>query len=115
MENPIVASLTIKRHSRMPYLRLLIKDKNGDPFPLTGAASVVFLMYSSGSTEKVNSPAILEDIPNGILRYEWAAEDVDTEGEYHAEFDITYDNGAKMTVPKDGVLLITVFEDLDNS
>ena len=113
---PIAVKFTTKRNSRRPYLRLSVKSKDGSAFPLTGALSVRFLMYSEGSNvAKVDADAVLEDIPGGLLRYEWAATDLDTAGEFFAEFDVSFPNGEKMTLPLTGVIRVTVYEDLNNA
>lgn len=112
---PITARFVIKRHSRRPYLRLQVNDSDGNAFDFTGAIGVTFIMYDEDGVEKVKSAGVIETpVTSGVLRYEWQALDVDTEGDFKAEFDVDYGAGEPMTLPLDGYLLVKIYADLDD-
>ena len=115
-ELPVVATFVTKRHSRRPYLRLQVNDSDGNPFDFTGAVSVTFLMYTEAGVEKVDYAGVIESPPTlGILKYQWLAADVNTAGNFSAEFDVDWGAGETQTIPLDGVLRIRINEDLDNA
>ncbi len=112
----------IKRHSTRPQFRVSITQKNPvtgvvEPFPLTDATAVRFLMRLQGGTSlKVDAAGILEDIPGGVVRYDWVPTDTDTSGVYDAEIEITYVNPDNLTIPTNQKFFtITVSEDLDDA
>lgn len=113
---PVAATFVIKRKARRPYLRMLVKDQDGDPINFAGAASVTFLMYDSAGNEVVSAPATIEaPSSSGVLRYAWGAGDTDTAGEFRAEFDVSYGVGDILTVPVKGNILVRIFEDLNDA
>lgn len=114
---PVVVKFTTKRHSQRPYLRLRVQDTDGVPFDFTGAAGVVFVMWTKGEepVETVSAPGVIVDPPeSGILEYQWDVADLDTAGEYLAEFDVDYGAGETMTLPGNGNILVTVFADVND-
>jgi len=116
MSVPIAATFVTKRHSRRPYLRLAVTNSSGVAFDFTGAVGVTFVMYDEAGTQKVKSPGVIETpLANGVLKYEWAAVDVDTAGEFRAEFDVSYGVGDPMTLPLDGYIMVKVYADLDGA
>lgn len=113
---PAAAFFAIKRHAQRPYLRVSIKNRDGDAFDLTGAISATFILYTSDGTAKFSSPAVLPaPLTDGIVYYAWGATDTNTAGEFRGEFDIVYTGGEKLTVPVKGNLVIRVYEDLNNA
>lgn len=116
MSVPIVLKVVKKRHSQRPYLRVRIKDSDEEAFDLTGALGATFVMYARASgIEKVNAAAVIVDPPTqGLIEYQWAAADVNTAGEFIAEFDVDYGAGETLTLPEDGNILVTIFEDINN-
>jgi len=116
MATPVVLKVSKKLHSQRPYLRIRVQDSDGVAFDFTGAVGATFVMYtrSEESEEKVNAPAIfVGDLSNGILEYQWASADVDTIGEFFAEFDVDYGGGETMTLPGNGNILVTIFADVN--
>lgn len=114
MISPVIVRFQIKKHSNRPYLRMQIKDSNGNPYDLTSATSAYFFM-GNGSTIKTSSPAIIESPEtNGILRYEWTSLDTDTSGEFFGEFEVFF-GAEKLTVPNNGSIGITIYSDIDDN
>jgi len=118
MTTPIVLRVTKKRHSQRPYFRINVKNSEGVAFDFTGAVGATFIMYTKAEVpvEKVNASAnIVGDPDEGCLEYQWAASDVDTEGEFLAEFDVDYGDGETMTLPENGNILVTIFADVNDA
>jgi hypothetical protein len=112
----IMVSVVMKRHDRRPSLRIVVKDKDtGDPFDFTDVTSAKFLMVDEDGTLVVDSAAAIESpVTAGILRYDWNSGDTDTEGEYRAEFELTYSGGEKLTVPNASDIIVRIYADLNN-
>ncbi len=111
----------IKRHSTRPQFRVSITKKNSagvvEPFPLTGATAVRFLMRLAGQTSlKVDAAGVIEDEDGGVVRYDWVPTDTDTPGVYEGEIEITYVDPDNLTIPTNQKFFsITVYEDLDDA
>lgn len=90
----------IKQGDDAPALRVICKDQDGAVVDLSGATSLRFHMVKvSETTPKVDAAATLIDGPNGIVEYQWATGDTDTEGDWFGEFEITFPVGDVITFP----------------
>jgi hypothetical protein len=79
----------------------------------SGVTGVKFIMRDPNTgTAKVNAACTITTAASGIVTYEWIADDTDTAGTYNAEWQITYDNGKKLTVPNDTYETVVVKADL---
>ena len=89
-----------------------IYQSNGyTPFDLTGWTSPTFVMATGNDedTRKVNyAAAVIEDATGGQLRYDWAAADVDTGGEYMGRFRLTDPSGLQRHFPGSGYIRINI-------
>ena len=102
-------SFKIKRNDRLPAYEVLLDTGSS----LVGATVLFFMTKRGGTTPKVNGGACtIVDAATGRVRYEWAVGDTDTAGTYDAEFEITYANGKKQTLPDEDYLEVTVSKDL---
>lgn len=105
----------IKRHSRMPYLQLTVKN-NGAPVDISGASSATFNMSQIGGAKSVSGSAIIAPLPDvGVLRYRWAEGDTDTVGTYRGEFDLVFPPGVPFTIPTNADIEIEVYEDVNDA
>ena len=104
-----MADFTIKRNDRLPPIESTLSPSAVD---LTGA-TVKFIMATYSGTVKVNSTAVVvQATAPPKVRYEWAAVDTDTVGDYRAEWEATFADGKKETFPNGGYLIISVVADL---
>jgi len=87
-----VSELVWQVGNRNPSITENIVDADGNPFDLT-SKTVTFSMRPVGSsTPKVNAQsAVIVNPPgiDGLVRYDWQAGDVDTEGEYLVWWTVT--------------------------
>jgi hypothetical protein len=91
-------TFTIKRNNTFPALEATLSDENG-PIDLTGA-SVHFQMEDPDSRDVVlDRPVAVVDAEAGQVRYDWRAEDTERAGQFDAEFEITWPDGAVASVP----------------
>lgn len=102
----------IKQNDTSPGIRAILKDSDNNPINLTGA-SLRFLMakYDSGDL-KVNSSATIVTAEEGIVKYDWAAEDTEDSGMFKAEFEVTYTDSTIETFPNDGYLTVEIDPEL---
>ena len=99
---------------RLLPIRMLLEDPNtGDPINLsTSSFQFRMISKSTGAVKVNNATAIIEDADNGAVRYDWAAADVDTAGEYWGWFiQIETASGRKARFPVDGKNLLIVIHD----
>lgn len=115
MTSPV--RLNFKQGDRLPVVDAILEETNPQGIksavPLAGY-TVKFLMRKIGATvPKVDAAATIVDAPTGAVRYAWGANDLDTDGNYEAEFEATrIADGFKRTFPTDGYLAIVVGDDI---
>jgi hypothetical protein len=81
-------ALTIFKGNRLPSLTDTIKV-NGVAFDLTSSTVKLRMRLANSNTLKVDTTAAVVSAPAGTVRYDWAAIDVDTSGEYVAWWQVT--------------------------
>ena len=100
----------IKAFDRLPSIQATLSAD------LTTATSVDFIMRpKAGGTAKINAAAVVVDAAEGVVRYDWAALDTDTPGEYQAEWEVTWSGGKQQTFPTTTYHTIDVLADLDGA
>ena len=118
-------TIYIKRHDLRPALDMQLKDGDGNALDVSidTATAVNFIMKESeAGTIKVEAACTLLEPDDaeqlngydGKVRYQWVEGDTDTAAVYLGEFEITYTNGQKLTVPTVDVVAIVVLEDYNN-
>lgn len=104
----MAADFTIKRNDTAPAMAAQLTDTVGGvttPIDLTAAVGVKLIMRlaTAQTGTKVNAACSFVDKATGKVSYQWVTTDTDTEGVYYAEFQITWTDGTKETVPNDTV------------
>jgi hypothetical protein len=105
---------TVKRNDRGPRLLYVCTFSDGSIFDLTTATAVKFGMRRAGGTgAKINADAIFVDRPGAVVGYDPGATDFDTDGEFDAEFQVSFPGSATpITFPGDGYIRIVVLPDI---
>lgn len=102
----------IKQNDTSPSMLATLKDANNAVIDLT-AASVRFHMRKiSSSAVVVDNAATIVTADEGLVRYDWLADDTDTVGSYQAEFEVTYADSTIETFPNDGYIRVEVISDI---
>lgn len=101
----------MKRNDTYPPLEVTC-SLDGSAFDLTGYTCTLTMTLVGSGTPKINKAAVtLTDAPNGVVSYEWAAGDTDTEGDYEIEIEAV--NGSDViTFPGSGAITLTIEADL---
>jgi hypothetical protein len=87
------------KDSRQPPLTGVI-EVDGTPVNLTGDTVKLQMRPVGGSTLKIDSAAVVTDAPNGAVRYDFAALDVDTVDFYVAWWRVTLPSGQFEDTPE---------------
>lgn len=107
---------TMKQHDTLPSIQATFSTLAG-PTDLTAAVSIKFVMSlrtPMGSTPKINAIAtIVAPATSGVVQYDWIAADVDTIGEYSAEWQVIWPGNKKQTFPTETYHTISIIGDLD--
>lgn len=98
--------ITHFKGNRSPSMEDTIRI-NGDVFPLTGLTVKFQMRSEDSSTLKVDAAATVTDAPNGAVRYDWAAGDVDTRGRFIFWWNVALGGGVFQDTPES---LITFIE-----
>jgi hypothetical protein len=86
-------------NARQPPLTGVI-EVDGAPVNLTGATVKLQMRAVGSATLKVDSAATITDAPNGAVRYDFAALDVDTAGYYVGWWRVTLASGQFEDAPE---------------
>lgn len=81
---------------------------------LTGASVVFNMRLRSDGSVKVSRQAavIVSPATDGVVRYDWDADDTDTAGEYQAEFEVTYADSTVETFPNKDFITVKIDGDI---
>jgi hypothetical protein len=108
----------IKSNDTLPALSVKIKARNcinaEISFDLTGATACTFSMADTNGNLKISSnAALITSYSGGTVQYNWTSEDTDTVGKFRGEFEITFSDGNKLSVPSFGYIDIHISEDIN--
>jgi hypothetical protein len=103
-----------KQSDTAPAITAVLLDGRGNPVSLV-AATVKFKMMDQAGTVIVNATAAAD--PNqvantGHVSYNWAIGDLDTEGVYLAEWEVTFLNGTVETFPNKDYDVVRVTKEI---
>lgn len=106
----------IKKGDRLPSIESVLLDAKGAVVNLTDC-TVKFLMSArnadgSPGANKVNAAATVVTATEGRVRYDWAAVDTDTAGEFICEWQVTNAAAKAQTYPNPGHQRVTITADL---
>jgi len=102
---------TIKQNDTMPALQAQLIDVDGSPVNLD-LCGVHFHMSKQNGDIVINMPAVITDIENGKVKYEWRNGDTAEIGVYRCEFEVNMPDGNIITVPNDRYFLISIVREL---
>jgi hypothetical protein len=89
---------------------------DGVPINLTGC-TVKFLLRRRGRDKEqltINQVAVITDQPEGKVEYQPVAADVEVEGLYDHEWQVTFPSAEILTVPNSGFNTVEILRDLGN-
>jgi phage baseplate assembly protein gpV len=102
----------IKQNDTSPHLSATLKDADGNLIDLTSATVRFHMRKIGGSTALVDAAATVVAEDAGSVRYNWQAEDTETPGSFHAEFEVTYASGDIETFPNDSYVSVEITDDI---
>lgn len=86
--SPFDKVLRLSKDATLPALEFQLFDDDA-VVDLTGGTATFSMDDEAGTAKVNNQSATLTDVLNGKGKYEWAAVDVDTEGEFVGVFVVT--------------------------
>ena len=104
--------ITYKVGDTRPFLDATLKDANG-PVDLTGITSVQFVLEDEDANEIVNESSTGANVTitgttSGQVRYKWQATDLSSEGNYYAEWKVTFGDATVARFPNTRHIHLTV-------
>ncbi len=103
----------VKRGDSLPPAEAQLLKEDKTPLNLTDA-SVRFLVRTAprGGVLLIGRPAVVSDIEGGKVLYAWQDGDTESPGTYVVEWEVTFLDGKKVTVPTDSYDRLIVLQDL---
>ncbi len=107
-----MSDITYKVGDTRPFLDATLKDANG-AVDLTGVTSVRLVLEDQDANEIVNESSTgnnvtIESATAGTVRYKWQATDLSSEGNYYAEWKVTYADATVARFPNTRHIHLTV-------
>lgn len=102
---------TIKQNDTFPALEAKLFDADDKPINLE-LCGVKFHMNERGGKNLINEQAVIVDINEGIVKYDWKEGDTSRVGVFNCEFEVNMPNGKVITVPNEGYFNITIIKEL---
>jgi hypothetical protein len=90
----------LKQGDTARSLSCVLEDNTGAAQDLTGATVTFSMREKETQAVKVDAlAATVVTAGTGLVRYDWAADDVDTPGTYEGEFRVTLSSGKQISFP----------------
>ena len=107
-----MSDITYKVGDTRPFLDATLKDADG-AVDLTGITSVRFVLEDEDANEIVNESSTGANVTitgstSGQVRYKWQAADLSSEGNYYAEWKVTFSDGTVARFPNTRHIQLTV-------
>ena len=107
-----MSDITYKVGDTRPFLDATLKDADG-AVDLTGITSVRFVLEDQGANEIVNESSTGANVTitgstSGQVRYKGQAADLSSEGNYYAEWKVTFGDGTVARFPNTRHIQLTV-------
>lgn len=88
---------------------------DGSPVDLTDADHVNFICKKDGDdTPKIDRNTLITGAEDGLVIFDFEAQDTEESGMYNYEFQIVYNTGDIMTVPQNKILWLLIIDDLNS-
>jgi hypothetical protein len=107
-----VITFYIKQNDTVPSIRADLFSGNGDPIDLIDASVRFRMRKTRGKTGLVDSNALVISETDGVVQYDWAAEDTAETGSCQAEFEVTYPDGTVETFPNNEYIHVQIIDDI---
>lgn len=93
-----MADITLVQGDTAPDLVAVLHEEDDvTPINLTDCTVAFQMRKADDRRYTVNAVMVIEDAPNGQVRYEWAENDLAVPGEYQGQFEITFSDGKVQT------------------
>lgn len=108
----------IKRNDTLPALELTLVDRGrlGEKmgYNLSGVTEITFTMVSSCGEYKIFAQSA-ETVcySGGTIRYNWRSGDTNESGKFSGEFQLTFSDGNRLSVPQNGQIQIEIGKDVN--
>lgn len=104
-----MADIELTQNARLPSLYCTLYDYTGT-VDLTSASGVKWVMMDETGANKVDAAGtIVTPATQGLVRYDWAALDVNTPGRFYGQWEITI-SGLTQNYPSDRYLVVEILE-----
>ena len=103
----------IKQNDNRPNLDVSLRDDRDRSVDITGATVVFHMRNAADNTVVVSSGSVsIISASRGDVRYDWVVANTATSGNFQAEFQVTFAEGAVQTFPNDGYVKIVITDDV---
>lgn len=108
----------IKQNDTLPALQMCVIGRGclneKIPFDLTSVTGATFTMVDKEGCHKVIAqPAQIISASGGTIQYNWTADDTNEPGMFSGEFQLTFADGNKLSVPQTSPIQIEIPRDLN--
>lgn len=103
-----------KAGDRLPAIVSTLTDDTGTPIGLAGATATWVMRPLGEADPWVEGAAEIDAGQPGVVRYWWAAGDLDVAGTYLGEWQVVFADGRRQTFPSDRPMVVLVAPGVDD-